>query len=173
MFRKKPQHHHVALTITCALKFPLCLLKKLEKTIHTNKNKSPCSLSLDPGHNTDGSSTNGGKRIHKPSPGTRGIVNSKQPRWDLPPRRKIHSLFKCQVFRVQEVIKVFKLSTSHTLLRSRKYKNHLSSSGEKVYLRIANCPNKVNLFCSLLKRPGIEELKLPTGTAKCRTFAQT
>lgn len=30
------------------------MLKKLEKIIRTNKNQSPFSLSLDPGHNTDG-----------------------------------------------------------------------------------------------------------------------
>lgn len=40
----------------------MLMLKKLNRENNSHKNKSPCSLSLDPGHSTDGSSSNGGEK---------------------------------------------------------------------------------------------------------------
>lgn len=73
----------------------------IENNLHkqTNKNNSLHSLYLDPGHNTDHVPPVEGTRFTSPHL-AQGGSNSKQPRWDLPPRRKIHSLLKCQVFRV-------------------------------------------------------------------------
>lgn len=99
--------------------------------------------------------------IHKPSPGTRGLVSNQG---GISPQGEKFTAFKKKTQKHQ-VIEISKLSTYILLLPSRKCKNHLSD-GEMVYLMIATCPNKINLFCSLLRKLGIEELlKLPIGIA--------
>lgn len=76
------------------------MLKKLEKIIRTNKKKSPCSLSLDPGYNMDSFSSNRREKgFTSPCLAQGGwIVDSKQPRWESPSKEKNSQPFQTSSF---------------------------------------------------------------------------